>query len=318
MPNFLVTGGAGFIGSAFVRNLLVGHYLDLFGEVDKIFILDALTYASDMKNLTHELTNKKVEFHKGNICDPELTLNLITKSDYILNFAAESHVDNSIKDATDFVKTNIFGVQMLLDQLRKFPEKRYVQISTDEVYGSLKENSASEESLLKPNSPYSASKASGDLLVRAYSETYGLNTIITRSANNFGPNQNQEKLIPNLIAKAMRNIDFEIYGDGKNIREWIHVDDNCDAIAIAASKGKAGNVYNIGGSPQSNLEVAELILNFLSNSKSSIKFVKDRLGHDFRYSISDLKIKELGYLPKKNFFHYLPEVIEQTIIFHSL
>jgi dTDP-glucose 4,6-dehydratase len=308
---FLITGGAGFIGSAFSINLLKNEYADFYPRIHEVCIVDDLTYAGNLNNLNSVIDLPNLRFVKGNICDEELMRVLISDHDVIFNFAAETHVDRSIVDAKNFIDSNISGVQVILNILREYPDKRFIQISTDEVYGSIDHGSANEKSPLLPNSPYSASKASGDLLVRAYQKTFNLNTIITRSANNFGPNQNPEKLIPNLIFKALNNLDLEIYGNGKNIREWVHVEDNCLGIAIASKSGSPGGIYNIGGDPKTNIEIAEFILDQFLDSKSKVVFVNDRLGHDFRYSVNDLKLKSIGYRATKKFDLSLLQLISE-------
>lgn len=304
---FLITGGAGFIGSNFI------HYmLDKYSDY-QIINYDKLTYAGNTENLESIQNLNNYTFIKGDINNREL-LEYVDDSyniDVIVNFAAESHVDRSIKNSSDFVKTNIVGTQTLLDVARK-NNLRFIQISTDEVYGSLGPiGYFSEETPLSPNSPYSASKASADLIVRSYHETFGLNTNITRCSNNYGPFQFPEKLIPLMIINALEGKPLPVYGNGKNIRDWLHVKDHCSAIDLVIHKGKPGEVYNIGGNNEKmNLEIVECILDFLKVSKELITFVPDRLGHDFRYAIDSNKIrKELGWKPEYSFEKGIKETI---------
>lgn len=304
---FLITGGAGFIGSNFI------HYmLDKYPDY-QIINYDKLTYAGNTENLESIQNLNNYTFIKGDINNREL-LEYVDDSyniDVIVNFAAESHVDRSIKNSSDFVKTNIVGTQTLLDVARK-NNLRFIQISTDEVYGSLGPiGYFSEETPLSPNSPYSASKASADLIVRSYHETFGLNTNITRCSNNYGPFQFPEKLIPLMIINALEGKPLPVYGNGKNIRDWLHVKDHCSAIDLVIHKGKPGEVYNIGGNNEKmNLEIVECILDFLKVSKELITFVPDRLGHDFRYAIDSNKIrKELGWKPEYSFEKGIKETI---------
>ena len=298
MTTLLVTGGAGFIGSCFVRHELKKH------PDYKIINLDALTYCGNNENLKDFNDNPNYTFVHGNICDKKLVRELVAKSDYIINFAAESHVDNSIKNPGIFVETNVQGTLNLLQASKELGIERFLQISTDEVYGSLEESGYfSETSPLAPNSPYSASKASADLLVRAYNKTYNLPTLITRCSNNYGPYQYPEKLIPNFISKLLKGEKVSLYGDGLNIRDWLYVYDHCEAIDIVLHKGKIGEIYNIGGhNEKTNLEITRLILKTMGKDESSIKFVEDRLGHDRRYAISSNKItSELGWTPSTTF-----------------
>lgn len=305
----LVTGGAGFIGSHFIK-----HILDTYHTYE-IINVDCLTYAGNLSNLNRE-KNKRYTFIKLDITDEVLINQLVMQGvDYIVNFAAESHVDRSILDAGDFIRTNVLGTQVLLDAAKNHGIKKYIQVSTDEVYGSLgEEGFFTEKTPLAPNSPYSASKASADLLVRAYHQTYGLPVNITRCSNNYGPNQLPEKLIPLMICKAVENKSLPIYGTGKNIRDWIHVKDHCRAIDRVLHDGKDGEVYNIGGSAEkTNLEIVKMILNILGKDQSLITYVKDRLGHDYRYAIDHSKIKkELGWHPEVDF----KEGMEQTVAWY--
>ncbi|MCK4730965.1 MAG: dTDP-glucose 4,6-dehydratase [Methanophagales archaeon] len=297
----LITGGAGFIGCNFVRYMLE-KYPD-----DEIVVLDKLTYAGRLENL-QEVMNK-ITFIKGDICDNE-DVKKVGDCDVIFNFAAETHVDRSILDAGVFVKTDVLGTYTLLEYARKHDVEKYIQISTDEVYGSIDKGSSSEEDVLDPSSPYSASKAGADLLVKAYHRTYGLPVLITRSSNNFGPYQYPEKLIPVLILKAMHDEPLPIYGNGRNIRDWIYVLDNCSGIDTVFQRGKIGEIYNIAsGNEKQNIEIANLILGELDTPKSLIKFVEDRQGHDQRYSLNIEKVKKLGWNSRYRFEDALTETI---------
>lgn len=296
----LVTGGAGFIGSNFVRYVL--------GQGHKVRVLDKLTYAGRLENLKDVL--EKIEFVKGDICDPKIVEKSMKDVDVVVHFAAESHVDRSIESAENFVRTNVYGTYVLLEKARKYDVK-FVHISTDEVYGSIREGYFSEEDPLDPSSPYSATKASSDLLARAYYKTYGLPVMITRSSNNYGPYQYPEKLIPKIIIKALRNEPLPIYGTGKNVRDWIFVEDNCAAIYIVMKKGNIGEIYNIGaGNEKTNLEVVEKILDILGKPKDLITFVEDRPGHDWRYALRTDKIRALGWTPQWDFEKGLKYTVE--------
>lgn len=297
----LVTGGAGFIGSNFVRMALRGQLG--FETLEEVIVLDKLTYAGDRSKLSEVEGDSRLRFIYGDICDPELVLNLIGEVEMVFNFAAESHVDNSIKSSREFFVTNVLGVQNLLDAVLSKPSVVFVQISTDEVYGSIETGSWTEESPLLPNSPYAASKAGGDLVVRSYVNTHKLDARITRCANNYGPYQNKEKAIPNFIGKILNGENIGIYGTGENRREWIHVDDHCRAIALVAQEGSPGEIYNVPASVElSNNELAKLIINELSAGENRIEYIQDRKGHDARYSLSGNKISlEIGYIPKVEF-----------------
>lgn len=297
----LITGGAGFIGCNFVRYMLE-KYPD-----EEFVVLDKLTYAGRLENLQEVMD--KITFIKGDICNKEDVKN-VGDCDVIFNFAAETHVDRSILDAGVFVKTDVLGTYTLLEYARKHDVEKYAQISTDEVYGSIEKGSFSEEDVLNPSSPYSASKAGADLLVKAYFKTYNLPVLITRSSNNFGPYQYPEKLIPVLILNALHDKPLPIYGEGKNIRDWIYVLDNCEMIDLVFQKGKIGEVYNIGsGNERTNIEIANLVLEELNKPKSLIKFVNDRPGHDFRYSLNIEKARKLGMILKYRFEDALKETI---------
>ena len=295
----LVTGGAGFIGSAFVHEAEKRN--------DKVIVLDALTYAANKENIATTNANLII----GNICDQKLIEDILFTHDidFIVNFAAETHVDNSITGPSIFIESNICGTFSLLEAARKFaqnkPEFRYIQISTDEVYGSLDDDSKfSEETKMQPNSPYSASKAAGDMLVRAWWETYRLPAITTNCSNNYGPRQHVEKLIPKMISNALKGLDLPIYGNGKNIRDWIHVEDHVLGIYLAMEKGTLGETYCFGGDAEKrNIEIVTMICELLdelrpksTSYKKQIKFVEDRAGHDYRYAINNSKaMRELGF-----------------------
>jgi len=298
MTTLLVTGGAGFIGSCFVRHELKKH------PDYKIINLDALTYCGNIENLRDVENNPNYKFVHGNICDRKLVRELVAESDCVINFAAESHVDNSIKHPEIFIETNVQGTLNLLQASKEIGVERYLQVSTDEVYGSLgKTGYFYETTPISPNSPYSASKASADMLVRAYRETYGLPTLNTRCSNNYGPYQYPEKLIPFFISQLLKGEKVPVYGDGLNVRDWLYVYDHCEAIDIVLHKGKLGEVYNIGGhNEKTNMEITHLILDAMGKDESSIKYVEDRLGHDRRYAIANDKItSELGWEPSITF-----------------
>ena len=305
MDNVLVTGGAGFIGSNFIRYMLNKH------KNYRMINLDKLTYAGNLDNLC-DICDQRHVFVKGDICDRQLVDDLFNKYrfKYVVNFAAESHVDRSIEDPETFLRTNILGTQVLLDACKKYqltseqPENKYLQVSTDEVYGALgRDGYFTENTPLSPNSPYSASKAAADMIVRAYKETFGLNVNITRCSNNYGPYQFPEKLIPLMIMNALEDRDLPVYGDGMNIRDWLYVEDHCRAIDLVLHKGSPGEVYNVGGhNEKANIEIVSIILKELEKPKSLIRFVKDRPGHDRRYAIDASKIKtDLGWEPTVQF-----------------
>ena len=303
----LVTGGAGFIGSNFVELALT----DQFPEISSVIVLDKLTYAGKLSNLSSVENNPNFEFIKGDICDVELVNELIGRVDAVINFAAESHVDRSIENSAEFITTNVLGTQVLLDAAKNLKLKKFVQVSTDEVYGSILEGSWNEDEPLLPNSPYSASKAAADLLVRAYFVTHGLNVNITRCSNNFGPKQDPEKLIPHFILKLSRGEKVPVYGDGLNVRDWLFVDDHCQGIYLALTKGVPGEIYNIGGGTElTNLELTEKLLSLLKRDKELINFVQDRLGHDRRYSVNSSKIECIGYRSNPNFLENLQLTID--------
>lgn len=294
----LVTGGAGFIGSCFVRHIL-NKYSDY-----KVINLDALTYAGNIENLDDVKDNKNYTFVHGNICDKKLVRDLIAEVDCVVNFAAESHVDRSITGPEIFIETNVQGTLNLLQNAKEIGVDRYLQVSTDEVYGTLgKTGYFYETTPLAPNSPYSASKASADMLVRAYHETYKMPVLTTRCSNNYGPYQYPEKLIPFFISQLLKGKKVPVYGDGLNVRDWLYVYDHCSAIDTVLHKGRVGEVYNIGGhNEKTNMEITRLILEAMGKDESSIEYVKDRLGHDRRYAISNDKIQsELGWEPSLTF-----------------
>ena len=298
MANILVTGGAVFIGSNFVR-YMVEKYSDYH-----IINLDALTYCGNLENLKDIEDKDNYTFVKGDIRDKAIVNELVEKSDYVINFAAESHVDRSIADPEIFIKSNVLGTQVLLNAAKEHGVEKYIQISTDEVYGTLgKTGYFTEDTPLQPNSPYSASKAGGDLIARAYHETFGLPVNITRCSNNYGPYQFPEKLIPLMISNALEDKKLPVYGDGKNVRDWLHVHDHCSAIDLVLHEAKPGEVYNIGGNNEKqNIEIVKLILGELGKDESLIEFVTDRLGHDRRYAIDSTKIQEeLSWKPEYTF-----------------
>ncbi|MGG1649792.1 dTDP-glucose 4,6-dehydratase [Paenibacillus sp. NRS-1780] len=303
----LVTGGAGFIGSNFVLYMLKQH------PDYEIVNIDALTYAGNLENLKSIETHPKHTFVKADITDAQAIDQLMQQGiDVVVNFAAESHVDRSILEPEVFVKTNVLGTQVLLDAAKKYNVTKFVQVSTDEVYGSLGETGLfTEETPLQPNSPYSASKAGGDLLVRAYHETFGLPVNITRCSNNYGPYQFPEKLIPLMISRALSDQQLPVYGDGLNIRDWLYVEDHCSAIDLVIHQGKLGEVYNIGGNNErTNVHIVKTVLEELGKPESLISYVQDRPGHDRRYGIDPTKtMNELGWKPKHSFETGIKETI---------
>lgn len=311
----LVTGGAGFIGSNFVRYMLEQH------PGDEIVNLDALTYAGNLENLSDIEDDPRYTFAKGDITDRAMVGQIVSNGvDAIINFAAESHVDRSIEDPGVFVRTNIMGTQVLLDAARAHGVSRYIQVSTDEVYGALGATGMfTETTPLKPNSPYSASKAGADMLVRAYHKTFGLPVNITRCSNNYGPYQFPEKLIPLMIANALEDKELPVYGDGMQVRDWLHVKDHCSAIDTVLRKGVPGEVYNIGGNNEkANIEIVKLILRTLGKPESLIRHVTDRPGHDRRYAIDNTKIStELGWAPAYTFETGMAETIDWYLAHRS-
>ena len=303
----LVTGGAGFIGSNFVRRVVDGS---LTG-VSSLTVLDKLTYAGTLTNLT-SIPGDSFEFIQGDICDPELTKELASRHDAVVNFAAESHVDRSIQGSRDFVITNVLGTQTLLEAALAAKIETFIQVSTDEVYGSIVEGSWQETDPLLPNSPYAASKASADLVARTYHKTHGLDVRITRCSNNYGPYQFPEKIIPLFVTNLMDGRKIPVYGNGSNVRDWLHVDDHCRGIHAVLMRGRSGEIYNIGGGVElTNLELTRKILYLLGKNESNIEFVADRPGHDMRYSVNIRKISdELGYKPTVDLNEGLADTVD--------
>jgi len=303
----LVTGGAGFIGSNYIRMLVNG---ELKG-ISKIIVLDKLTYSGNKQNLI-DLDSSLYEFIQGDICDSDLVSKLSRQVDAIVNFAAESHVDRSIDSSREFIQTNVLGAHTLLESARESNVGIFFQVSTDEVYGSITKGSWDEDFPLQPNSPYAASKASADLISQAYHRTYGMDVRITRCSNNYGPYQYPEKVIPLFITNLMQEKKVPLYGQGLNVRDWLHVTDHCRGIHLVLTKGRSGDVFNIGGGRElSNLELTRVILQAMGASEGKIEKVADRLGHDFRYSLNIGKIeKELGYKPEVSFEEGISQTIE--------
>ena len=309
MKHLLVTGGCGFIGSNFIR-----QFLNTNADW-RISNLDSLTYAGNLENLTELTGNPRYRFHRVDCCDAKAVNGVFDADavDAVVHFAAESHVDRSILDPGQFLLTNVMGTQVLLEASRQHQVKKYVQVSTDEVYGSLGLQGAfTEETPLAPNSPYSASKAGGDLLVRAYCHTYGFPAVITRCSNNYGPYQFPEKLLPLFIANAEQDQQLPVYGQGQNVRDWIHVEDHCRGVAAALHQGKVGEVYNFGGGCEmKNIDLTQLLLKLLGKPETLIRYVADRPGHDLRYAIDFSKAtRELGWKPQVTFSEGLAETIK--------
>lgn len=314
--NLVITGGAGFIGSHFLELALTRQEINHV-PFESIIVIDKLTYASStesMKLIENLQTSEKLRFYKVDITDYDKMSKIIKKSDYVVNFAAESHVDNSIHDSTKFVATNVLGASTLLEIAKKVEVKRFLQISTDEVYGSIEFELWNEDSLIDPSSPYSASKASADLIALSFFKTHNLPILITRSSNNFGPRQNIEKMIPKIIDCLKNDKQIPLYGNGTNIREWIFVKENVEAIWCILENGKPGHVYNIGsGSRFSNLELISKIAKFM-NVLPKIRFVQDRKAHDYRYALSAEKLyKDLQFKPSMDFDHCLQLTIDSYI-----
>jgi dTDP-glucose 4,6-dehydratase len=306
-----VTGGAGFIGSHYVRTMLTGGYPGY--EDAGVTVFDKLTYAGNLANLESVSKSPRYHFVQGDILDPDLLDEVLPGHDVVVNFAAESHVDRSIHGAADFVTTNVVGVQTLLDAALRAGVPRVVQVSTDEVYGSIAEGSFRESDSLEPNSPYSAAKAGGDLIARSYFVTHKLNVSITRCTNNYGPYQYPEKVIPLFVTNLLDGHSVPLYGDGLNIRDWLHVDDHCRGIQLVVEGGRAGEVYNIGGGVEmTNRELTERLLDATGRDWDGfVTYVEDRKGHDRRYSLSDEKIRaELGYAPQIDFVDGLAETVQ--------
>lgn len=304
-----VTGGAGFIGSHFIKYVLE-KYPD-----DSIINFDKLTYAGNLANLKEIENDSRYTFLKGDICDKEAVVKAISDDvDVIVNFAAESHVDRSILEPQAFLKTDVLGTQNLLEVAKEQNIKRYLQVSTDEVYGSLEKGLFKEADNLQPNSPYSASKAGGDLIVRAYHETFDLPTLITRGSNTYGPNQYPEKLIPLFVTNLLEEKKVPLYGDGMNVRDWIYVRDHCSGIDTALRKGEIGEIYNVGGSNElTNKKITHLILESLNKREEMIDYVEDRLGHDRRYALNTDKLRGLGWSPQYSF----KEALKKTIAWYQ-
>jgi dTDP-glucose 4,6-dehydratase len=302
----VVTGGAGFIGSHFARRLLT----DPLNSYE-VFVIDSLTYAGNLRNIEDLSGYANFRFIKSDICDPELPDEIFLHANSIVNFAAESHVDRSISSSAAFVKTNIEGTHNLLTKALEYNVPKFLQISTDEVYGSISEGSWDENFPLSPNSPYAASKASADLLVRSFNKTHGLHTNITRCSNNFGTHQFPEKLIPVIINSLIQGNKIPIYGNGLNKRDWLSVEDHCRGIELVMNKGKSGEIYNIGGGTElTNLDLAKIIIRVFGKQEDLLTFVPDRKGHDSRYSVTYDKISsELGYKPKDEFVEKIQDVI---------
>ncbi|MFI0820750.1 dTDP-glucose 4,6-dehydratase [Streptomyces sp. NPDC021098] len=295
----LVTGGSGFIGSHFVRNLLANNYAGW--EDAQVTVLDKLTYAGNRSNLP--VSHPRLEFVQGDICDAGLLRELLPGHDAMVHFAAESHVDRSLADEEEFYRTNVLGTQTLLHAVVDSGVQRVVHVSTDEVYGSVEEGSWTEDCPLLPNSPYAASKACSDLVARSYWRTHRVNLSVTRCSNNYGPYQHPEKLIPLFVTNLLEGQQVPLYGDGRNIREWLHVDDHCRGIHLVLEGGRPGEIYNIGGgNARTNRAVTERLLDLTGQGQEMIRYVADRAAHDLRYSIDDSKIrKELGYVPLTSF-----------------
>ena len=305
MPRrLLVTGGAGFIGSNFVRRVLHQR------PAVRITVLDKLTYAGNRANLADLEGDPRFRFVQGDIADPSIVDMLAAKTDAIVNFAAESHVDRSIEEPDAFIQTDVHGTFVLLEAARRHEHERYLQVSTDEVYGNVPTGSSREEDAVRPRSPYSASKAAGDLLTQAYQTTYGVPAMITRASNNFGPYQYPEKIIPLFVTNAIDDAALPLYGDGQQVRDWLYVDDHCDAIALVLERGDPGEIYNVGGDNElTNLELTRTILELLHKPMSLVRRVPDRPGHDRRYSVDSSKIHALGWTPA----HALADAMAETV-----
>lgn len=304
----LVTGGCGFIGSNFIRHML-NKYPDY-----EIANLDKLTYAGNLDNLLDLEDNPNYSFIQGDICDPQIVNKLMKSVDHVVHFAAESHVDRSIEDGSVFVETNVLGTNTLLQSALEYKIKKFVHISTDEVYGSTKSGSFKETDILTPSSPYSSSKAGSDLLAQSYYITYGLPVIITRCTNNFGPYQYPEKLIPFFVTNLLENKKVPVYGTGTNVRDWIYVLDHCKAVDFVLHSGAEGEIYNVGGgNEKTNIEITHKILELLGKDESMVEYVKDRPGHDFRYSLNCSKLNKLGWEPEYSF----EEALEATVKWYT-
>jgi dTDP-glucose 4,6-dehydratase len=304
----LVTGGAGFIGSHYVRTLLEGGYPGF--EDARVTVLDKLTYAGNLANLAPVAASPRFAFTHGDICDPALLASVVPGHDVVVNFAAETHVDRSIAGAADFVTANVAGVQVLLQACLDAQVRRVVQVSTDEVYGTVAAGSWDEDSPLAPNSPYAAAKAGGDLIARAYARTYGLDVSITRCCNNYGPYQFPEKVIPLFVTNLLDGKKVPLYGDGGNVRGWIHVDDHCRGIQLVAERGQPGRVYHINGDVElANTELTQALLDHCGAGWDMVDHVEDRKGHDWRYSLEDSLLRGMGYTPRIAFSEGLKETV---------
>jgi dTDP-glucose 4,6-dehydratase len=304
MLNILVTGGLGFIGSNFIR-----HMLEKYPD-HKIINLDKLTYAGNPDNLKNIENKRNYSFVRGDICDPDIVNEVMEKVDHVVHFAAESHVDRSIENGSAFVTTNVLGTHTLLESALEHGIKRFIHISTDEVYGSIEQGSFKETDILTPSSPYSSSKAGSDLLAQSYYITHGLPVIITRCTNNFGPFQYPEKLIPLFITNLLENRKVPVYGNGLNVRDWIYVTDHCKAVDLLLHKGSIGEIYNIGGGTEkTNLQITTGILEMVGKDGSMIEYVKDRSGHDLRYSLDCSKLNDLGWDSEYDFDEALLETV---------
>ncbi len=305
---YFITGGAGFIGSHFVRMLIN----DTSDRIQRVTVLDKFTYSGNEANLADVAESSKFTLLRGDICDVDLVQSSLPGHDVVVHFAAESHVDRSIQSASPFVLTNVLGTQTLLEGARKADIPIFVHVSTDEVYGSISEGSWTEDEPLLPNSPYAASKASSDLIARSFHQTYGMDIRITRCSNNFGSHQYPEKMIPLFITNLMDGLKVPLYGDGQNIRDWLHVSDHCRGIDLVAQSGKSGEIYNIGGGTElTNLELTLRLLTLFDKGEEFINSVQDRLGHDRRYSVDWSKIqRELGYTPLRSIESDLPQIVD--------
>jgi dTDP-glucose 4,6-dehydratase len=305
VQRLLVTGGAGFIGSNFVRRLLASD------EGLEITVLDNLSYAGNRRNLEDVEGDLRFRFVHGDICDPATVEPLAANADAIVNFAAESHVDRSIEAPDAFIQTDVYGTFVLLEAARRHGHVRYLQVSTDEVYGDVPHGASREDDPVQPRSPYAASKASGDLLAQAYHTTYGLPTVISRASNNFGPFQFPEKIIPLFVTNAIDELPLPLYGDGQQIRDWLYVDDHCDALWLLLQRGASGEVYNVGGGNElTNLELTRSILRLLERPLSLVRRVTDRAGHDRRYALDCSKLRALGWSPRHGFESALAETVD--------
>ena len=309
MPRLLITGGAGFIGSHFTRYLLqtYSHY--------EVVVLDKLTYAGNLANLADiersYAASGRYRFIKGDICNPQIVASAIADCTHVVHFAAESHVDRSIENPGQFITTDVYGTYMLLEQARRQGIERFVQISTDEIYGPVLQGYSKESDRAIPSNPYSASKAGGEMLAHAYFVTYGTPVIITRGSNTYGPYQHPEKLIPRFITNVLQNLPLTLYGDGEQRRDWIYVLDHCKGIDIALHKGTSGEIYNIGGGNEySNLQITHLVLEALEKPQTLITYIQDRLGHDRRYALDRCKLQQLGWQPEHSFEEALNETVQ--------